>query len=96
MASGDLEPFFTGCGVSPFKTLKSECLAQYKKLDKKIDAGAGFVITQLGYDINKFNELIRYHNKKKCINTGDSFGISSQPKSSPGHESRQGARRLCA
>ena len=51
MASGDPEPFFSGCGVSPFKTLKSECLAQYKKLDRKIDAGASFVITQLGYDI---------------------------------------------
>jgi methylenetetrahydrofolate reductase (NADPH) len=67
MASGDPEPFFTGCGVSPFKTLKSECLAQYKKLDKKIDAGSGFVITQLGYDINKFNELIRYHNEKHAV-----------------------------
>ncbi len=64
MASGDPEPFFTGCGVSPFKTLKPESVAQYKKLDKKIDAGASFVITQLGYDINKFNELIRYHNEK--------------------------------
>jgi len=60
-ASGDPEPFFSGCGVSPFKTQKSECIAQYKKLDKKIDAGASFVITQLGYDIHKFNELIRYH-----------------------------------
>ena len=36
VASGDPEPFFTGCGVSPFKPLKSECLAQYKKLDKKL------------------------------------------------------------
>jgi methylenetetrahydrofolate reductase (NADH) len=60
-ASGDPEPFFSGCGVSPFKTQKAECIAQYKKLDKKIDAGASFVITQLGYDIHKFNELIRYH-----------------------------------
>ncbi len=67
MASGDPEPFFTGCGVSPFKTLKSECVAQYKKLDKKIDAGSAFVITQLGYDINKFNELIRYHNEKNAL-----------------------------
>ena len=66
LASGDPEPFFAGCGVSPFKTLKSECIAQYKKLDKKIDAGAGFVITQLGYDINKFNELIRYHKEKNA------------------------------
>lgn len=66
MASGDPEPFFTGCGVSPFITLKSECLAQYKILDKKVDAGSAFVITQLGYDINKFNELIRYHNEKNA------------------------------
>ena len=67
VASGDPEPFFTGCGVSPFKLVKSECLAQYKKLDKKIDAGSAFVITQLGYDINKFNELIRYHNEKNAL-----------------------------
>ncbi len=66
LASGDPEPFFAGCGVSPFKTLKSECLAQYKKLDRKIEAGAGFVITQLGYDMNKFNELIRYHKEKNA------------------------------
>ncbi|MFV0438776.1 MAG: methylenetetrahydrofolate reductase C-terminal domain-containing protein [Desulfopila sp.] len=63
-ASGDTEPFLQGCGVSPFKALRSECVTQYKKLDKKIEAGAGFVITQLGYDINKFNELIRYHKEK--------------------------------
>ena len=66
LKSGDPEPFYQGCGVSPFKTRKSECIAQYKKLDKKIAAGAGFVITQLGYDINKFNELIRYHNEKNA------------------------------
>ncbi len=66
LASGDPEPFFQGCGVSPFKTRQSECIAQYKKLDKKIAAGAGFVITQLGYDINKFNELIRYHKEKNA------------------------------
>lgn len=64
--SGDPEPFFTGCGVSPFKTLQSECMAQHKKLDRKIAAGSSFVITQLGYDINKFDELIRYHNKKNA------------------------------
>ena len=61
IVSGDPEPFFTGCAVSPFKSCKAECLAQYKKMDKKIDAGAAFVITQLGYDVHKFHELIRYH-----------------------------------
>ena len=60
-ASGDPDPFFTGCAVSPFKSRKAECVAQYKKLDKKIDAGASFVITQLGYEVNRFEELIRYH-----------------------------------
>ena len=61
--SGDPEPFFTGCAVSPFKSRESECMAQYKKLDMKIEAGASFVITQLGYDVHKFEELIRYHKK---------------------------------
>jgi len=64
MASGDPEPFFTGCAVSPFKIRKAECMAQYKKMDKKIEAGAAFVITQLGYDVHKFNELMRYHTQK--------------------------------
>ncbi len=59
---GDPEPFFTGCAVSPFKTGEAECHAQYHKLDKKIDAGASFVITQLGYDVKKFQELIQYLN----------------------------------
>jgi len=64
VASGDPEEFFTGCAVSPFKTTEAETHAQYKKLDKKIEAGASFVITQLGYDVKKFHELILYHNAK--------------------------------
>ncbi len=65
-ASGDPEEFFTGCAVSPFKTTEAECYAQYNKLDRKIEAGASFVITQLGYDTEKFQELMRYH--KQNIN----------------------------
>jgi len=61
VASGDPDTFFTGCAVSPFKSRESECMAQYKKLDMKIEAGASFVITQLGYDVRKFEELIRFH-----------------------------------
>jgi methylenetetrahydrofolate reductase (NADH) len=64
VASGDPEPFFTGCAVSPFKRRPAECMAQYKKLGKKIDAGASFVITQLGYDLQQFSELIRYHKEQ--------------------------------
>ena len=66
MASGDPDAFFTGCAVSPFKTRKAEWIAQTKKLDKKIHAGASFVVTQLGYDAHKFNDLIHYHNEKNA------------------------------
>jgi methylenetetrahydrofolate reductase (NADPH) len=65
IASGDPEPFFTGCAVSPFKSREAEWIAQYKKLEMKIDNGASFVITQLGFDVQKFNELIRYHKQKQ-------------------------------
>ncbi len=58
-ASGDPEGFFAGCAVSPFKSTEGECFAQYAKLCRKVAAGAGFVITQLGYDARKFMELLR-------------------------------------
>ncbi len=53
-------PFFLGCVVSPFKTTAAEQVWQYEKLKCKLQAGAGFVITQLGYDLRKFDELIRF------------------------------------
>ncbi len=64
LASGDPDLFFTGCAVSPFKTTEAETLAQYGKLDKKLAAGASFVITQLGYDVKKFKELITHLHQK--------------------------------
>ena len=50
--------FFAGCVVSPFKTLESEQVWQYVKLLTKIRCGARFVISQLGYDMIKFEELM--------------------------------------
>ncbi|RJP76988.1 MAG: methylenetetrahydrofolate reductase [Desulfobacteraceae bacterium] len=64
IASGDPEEFFFGCAVSPFKTTEAECRAQYTKLDRKIEAGASFVITQLGYDAEKYSELMTDHQRK--------------------------------
>jgi methylenetetrahydrofolate reductase (NADPH) len=58
-ASGDPDGFFSGCAVSPFKQTEGECFAQYAKLCRKVAAGAQFVITQLGYDARKFQELIQ-------------------------------------
>jgi len=52
--------FFLGCAVSPFKQQERELMPQYFKLARKIAAGAEFVITQLGYDSRKFDELLRY------------------------------------
>jgi methylenetetrahydrofolate reductase (NADPH) len=49
--------FFAGAAVSPFKATEAEQRVQYFKLKKKIAAGARFVVTQLGYDARKFDEL---------------------------------------
>jgi len=56
----EAENISKGCVVSPFKTLESEQVWQYEKLRRKISVGADFVITQLGYDIRKFDELVRF------------------------------------
>ena len=52
--------FFIGAAVSPFKLKEEELLPQFFKLEKKIAAGADFIITQLGYDMRKFLEVKRY------------------------------------
>ncbi|MFP7755087.1 methylenetetrahydrofolate reductase C-terminal domain-containing protein [Thermodesulfobacteriota bacterium B35] len=52
--------FLRGCVVSPFKTTEAEQVWQYARLLRKIRAGADFVVTQLGYDICKFEELLLF------------------------------------
>ena len=49
--------FFIGCVVSPFKRFERELMPQYFKLVRKINAGAEWVIPQLGYDMRKFHEV---------------------------------------
>lgn len=51
--------FWAGCVVSPFKAMEAELMVQYFKLHKKITAGAGFVVTQLGFDARKFHEALQ-------------------------------------
>jgi methylenetetrahydrofolate reductase (NADPH) len=51
--------FIKGCTISPFKKYESEGMAQYDKLRKKLMLGADFVITQVGFDARKFDELLR-------------------------------------
>ena len=52
--------FCRGCVVSPFKHLESEQMMQYFKLQRKVAAGAEYVITQVGYDARKFQELLLF------------------------------------
>jgi methylenetetrahydrofolate reductase (NADPH) len=52
--------FFKGVAVSPFKRLEAEVSAQYFKLYKKLKMGADFVITQVGFDARKFDELMKF------------------------------------
>ncbi|MBW6519989.1 MAG: methylenetetrahydrofolate reductase C-terminal domain-containing protein [Desulfoarculaceae bacterium] len=52
--------FLAGCVVSPFKTTEAEQIFQYAKLLTKISSGAHFVISQLGFDMNKYQELLSF------------------------------------
>jgi len=52
--------FYAGVCVSPFKKMESELVGQYAKLKKKIDSGAGFIITQVGYDVRKLHEVLQW------------------------------------
>jgi len=52
--------FFAGTSVSPFKQTEAELMGQYYKLQKKIEAGAKFIITQVGYDARKLHELLTW------------------------------------
>ncbi len=44
--------------LNPFKYREEEAMAQYLKLGKKVAAGADFIVTQIGFDSNKFEEAL--------------------------------------
>src|SRR5581483_3739309 len=52
--------FFLGCVVTNHKRLEREVMPQYFKLRKKVQAGARFVINQIGWDTRKDDELLRW------------------------------------
>ncbi|MBT3273220.1 MAG: methylenetetrahydrofolate reductase [Spirochaetales bacterium] len=56
----DPSELYLGACVSPFKWTEGPSKMQYLKMEKKIEAGADYFITQLGYDSRKYVELIRY------------------------------------
>lgn len=52
--------FFAGAAGSQFKGTEAEQVLQYYKVKKKIEGGAQFIVTQLGYDARKFHEIIQF------------------------------------
>lgn len=52
--------FLIAAAVSPFKMTEEELMPQFFKMERKIAAGADVLITQLGYDMRKFFEVLRY------------------------------------
>jgi methylenetetrahydrofolate reductase (NADPH) len=57
--------FFAGVAFSPFKQMEAEVMGQYYKMQKKIEAGADFVITQVGYDARKLHEFLMWMESRK-------------------------------
>ena len=52
--------FFAGVAFSPFKQMEAEVMGQFYKMQKKMEAGADFVITQVGYDARKMHEFLMW------------------------------------
>jgi 5-methyltetrahydrofolate corrinoid/iron sulfur protein methyltransferase len=51
---------FSGAAVSPFKYTEPSLMQQYYKMEKKIAAGAGFLVNQVGWDWKKSVEIMTY------------------------------------
>nr|WP_320077604.1 methylenetetrahydrofolate reductase C-terminal domain-containing protein [Acinetobacter lanii] len=56
MAAKEFGGFHVGVAFNPFKYVEAERDAQYLKLHKKLKAGADFIITQLGYDMQALKQ----------------------------------------
>ncbi|MBM3957022.1 MAG: methylenetetrahydrofolate reductase, partial [Gemmatimonadetes bacterium] len=60
--SGRLQPtaFYPAATVNPFKRREDELVPQFRKLVKKVSVGARWIITQLGFDFRRLDELRRF------------------------------------
>jgi methylenetetrahydrofolate reductase (NADPH) len=56
----DRTDFFLGCVVTNHKRHEREVMPQYFKLKKKVEAGARFVINQIGWNARKDDDLLHY------------------------------------
>jgi methylenetetrahydrofolate reductase (NADPH) len=51
---------YSGAVVNPFKSVERDLVPQLLKLAMKVRAGARFVITQVGWDVRSWDELLRW------------------------------------
>jgi methylenetetrahydrofolate reductase (NADPH) len=58
--------FFAGVAISPFKQMEAEVMGQFYKMKKKLEAGADFAITQVGYDARKLQEFQLWLTAQNC------------------------------
>ncbi len=58
--------FFAGVAFSPFKQMEAEVMGQFYKMQKKMEAGADFAITQVGYDARKLHEFLMWLKERDC------------------------------
>ncbi len=49
---------FVAAALNPFKYREEDAMAQYLKLGKKVGAGADCIITQVGFDMLKYEEAV--------------------------------------
>ncbi len=56
--------FVPGAVVNPFKYTEGELIPQYDKLYKKCFAGVKFLISQIGFDVRKMEELLMVMNEQ--------------------------------
>src|SRR5437763_6676065 len=57
--------FFLGCVVTNHKRREREVMPQYFKLRKEVAAGGRFVINQIGWDVRKDDELLRWIKRER-------------------------------
>ena len=57
--------FFSGCVVNPFQYMAYPLLGEYFKAVKKLDLGAGFLVTQAGWDMLKVQSFAWFMMSRK-------------------------------
>lgn len=65
MAAQQYGGFHIGVAFNPFKYTQAEQQAQYLKLHKKLNAGADYIITQLGFDLSALQQAQNFLAQEK-------------------------------